>query len=101
MPSTVAPNNFWKQASEERQYSMDFSSLMSTSEAIQSVVGVTSELRGGGASDLVINRVMISGQTVTMWISGGTAANSYRIEVGITTDGLQTLEGDGPLKISN
>ena len=101
MPKSIAPNNLCQQASEVRQYTMDFSNLMASDETISSITSASSELRGTGTTDLTISSETISGQTVTMWIEGGTKAQSYRIEVIIVTSGSQTLEGDGLLKISN
>jgi hypothetical protein len=101
MAQTIAPQNLVKQASEKRQYTMNFANLMSTNETISNIDSVTSELRGGGATDLIITNEAISGQTVTMWIEGGTKAHTYRVEVIITTNGSQILEGDGLLKISH
>ena len=100
MPQTICPQNLVKQASEIRQFSMDFSNVMDTSETIATKV-VSSELRGMGTTDLTISSISISGQTIVMTISGGTRAQTYRVEVIITTSGGQTLEGDGLLRISN
>lgn len=101
MVSSLAANNLVKQASEVRQYTMDFSNLMASDETISSINSVVSEKRGGGTSDLTIGGETISGQTITMNISGGTKRYVYRIEVVIITSGSQTLEGDGLLRISN
>jgi hypothetical protein len=99
--SVTAPEHVEKQPSEKRSYTMDFSNLMATGETIESdpAPSVVSEKRGGGASDLTISDVTISGQTLTMWIEGGTHASVYRIEASITTSTGQELEGDGILKI--
>jgi hypothetical protein len=101
MPQSLAPENLCKQAAEKRQYAMNFANLMATAETISSISSVTSELRGEGTTDLTISSTAISGQTVVMWIAGGTKAHAYRIEVIITTSGGQILEGDGILKVSN
>ncbi len=101
MPGSIAKNNLCKQSTEVRNYTMDFSNLMVTDEIISSITSVTSELRGEGASDLTLSSEAISGQTITLTISGGTRNNTYRIEIIIVTSGSQVLEGDGLLKISN
>ena len=101
MPSSLSANNLIKQAQETRTYSMDFANLMASAETISSIDLVSSELRGGGTSDLTITSETISGQTVTMIIASGTKSNTYRVEITITTSGLQILQGDGLLKISN
>ena len=101
MPNSIAPQNLTKQASEVRTYSMDFSNLMASAETIASITSVTSELRGGGTSDLTLASETISGQTITVIISNGTKAHTYRVEIIIVTSSGAVLEGDGLLKISN
>ena len=103
MASTLSKNNLVKQAGETRSYIMDFSNLMASDEIISTHVGSTSELRGGGSSDLSfgIISIPIAGQIITIPISGGTKSHTYRIEVTITTSGGATLQGDGLLRISN
>jgi len=90
-----------KQPSEKRQYTMDFSNNMSTSETISSINSVASEMIGGGTTDLTIDSPTIVGQTVTMWISGGTHHKRYRVEVTITTSTGAILQGDGILKLAD
>ena len=80
---------------------MDFSNLMVDGEAISSIDSVTSEKRGGGTSDLILTDQSISGQTVLVWIAGGTACYTYRITIKITTTLGQELEGDGLMKIED
>ena len=101
MSATLSKNNLVKQVEETRQYAFDFSNLMASDETITVVSTPTSELRGGGTSDLTITNEAISGQTVTMTISGGTKAHVYRVEVIIQTSGSQILQGDGLLRVSN
>lgn len=95
-----APQKLEKQEVERRYYSMDFSNLMVTGETISSITSITSEDRdGGNTSDLVIGSESINGQTVEMWISGGTKFHVYRVEVNITTNTGQILQGDGLMEI--
>ena len=101
MVSSISSNNLIKQAEETRTYSMDFSNLMASTETISSIDSVLSELRGGGTSDLTLASETIVAQTVTLIISGGTKAHTYRVEITITTSGGSILQGDGLLKISN
>ncbi len=101
MPGVTSKNNLCKQASEVLTYTMDFSNLMVTGETISTISSVTSELRGGGGSDLGLSSETIVGQTVTVIISGGTRNQTYRIEIIIISSGLSTIEGDGLLKIAN
>jgi len=99
--SVTAPTSITKQPSETRRYSMSFTNLMATSETISNLRSVTSELRGGGTSDLGIAGTGISGQTIYMNVSSGTHAQVYAIEVQITTSSGQLLEGDGILKVED
>ena len=101
MASVTAPQHLIKQPSETRTYTMDFANLMSTGETISSIDSVTSELRGGGSSNLTLSNETISSQTVTLDISGGTHCKVYVVEVQITTSNGQKLEGDGTLRISD
>ena len=80
---------------------MDFSNRMTTGETISSIDYVTSEKRGGELTDLVITNEAISGQTVEFWIAGGSACNSYRVEVKITTNLGQILEGNGLMRVED
>jgi len=97
--AVTAPEYVEKQSGETRTYTMDFSNLMASDETIASITSVTSELRGGGTTDLTITGEAISSQTVTMKIAGGTDRKVYRIEVTIVTSGTQILIGDGMLRI--
>jgi hypothetical protein len=80
---------------------MDFSALMEESETITEITSITSETRGGGTSDLLIDDSQINGQTVEMYIAGGTDYKVYRIEVLIATSKPEILQGDGLLKITD
>lgn len=95
----TAPEMVVKQPSEVRQYVMDFSNPLESSESILGISSVTHTLRGGGVSDLTVYNESVSGQTVIIWVSGGTDRNTYRIEIIVTTDANQTLEGDGLLSV--
>lgn len=99
--AVTAPEKLEKQPSETRTYTMDFSGLMTSLETISSITTVTSELRGGGTSDLTIASENISAQTVTMSISGGTSGYVYRVEVIIVTSTSQIIEGDGMLFVTD
>lgn len=90
----------FKQPSEVLNLSMDFSAWLLTTSIILSSPTISIELLGGGTSDVVIDSSGISGQTVTMTLSGGTAGR-HRVEVGVTASDGQTLEGDGILKVSD
>ena len=101
MAEVIATEILVKYPIEKRNFSMDFSSLMSSTETISSITSVTSEKIGGESSDLTITDEFIDGQTVTCWIEGGTKAISYRVKFVIVTSLGQILEGDGTLKVTN
>ncbi len=93
-----------KQPSERRQFVMDFSAKMSTTETIEITTPApvaTSVKLCGDVSDLTIETPTISGQNILMWITGGTSVTRYRVEVVITTSTGAILEGDGILKVSD
>jgi len=102
MASPTAPTILYKQPSETRTYTMDFTNLLGTA-IISSVTSVTSELRGGGISTLVLGSSSIVGsdKKVQFTVAGGVHKNTYRIEVIITTSDSQILEGDGLLTVTN
>ena len=99
--AVTAPQVLEKQPSEKRQFTVNLANLMVTGETIASITSVTSELIGGGTTDLVITGSAISGQTVIMWIASGTHNNRYRIEVIVVTSTGAIIEGDGILKVSD
>ena len=94
-----------KQPTEVRKFEMDFSSILSTSENISSIVSINSEKVGGYTSDLVIGSTgLVSATptgTVEMYIESVTLGSTYRIEVLVNTDGSQVLEGDGILYVTD
>lgn len=103
MSTTTAPELLVKAPLERRYYSMDFSNLMATSETITEINSLTSEKRGGGNSDLLIDDTGISsdGKSVEMYIASGLDFQTYRVEVLVTTSSPQILQGDGMIKISD
>ena len=102
----TANQELCKQPAEKRKFSMEFSSLLATSETITSIDQITSETIDGGTSDLTITSPLITDgnatdSRVTLWIEGGTAGLKYRIEVLVNTSGGQILQGDGLLKVTD
>lgn len=91
--SVTAPEILVKQPGESRQFSMDFSSLLATSETISSPTVSSSP------SGLTLGSASVSGSKVLFNISGGTHQVKYRIEVTVTSSGGSTLQGDGILKV--
>lgn len=89
-----------KQPAESRIYSIDFSALLGTTETI-STMAVTSMLIGGDTSDLTIGTPTEEDGVVSFRISGGTHNYRYRIEVTVTTNASNTIEGDCILKVSD
>jgi hypothetical protein len=105
MSDVTATQRLLKQPSEKRKFSMDFSSVLATSETISSITSVTSEKLDGTTSDLTIPAAgesnTISGSSILMWVEGGTHGMSYRVEVKITTSAGQIVEGDGILRVTD
>ena len=101
----TANQRLCKQPTETRKFEMDFSSVLSTSENISSIVSINSEKVGGYTSDLVIGSTgLVSATptgTVEMYIESGTLGSTYRIEVLVNTDASQVLEGDGILYVTD
>ena len=93
--SVTAPEVLVKQPGETRQFSMDFSNLLATSETIASPT-VTSSPSG-----LTIGSASVSGSKVQFNISGGTHAVRYRLEVTVASSGGATLVGDGVLRVKD
>jgi len=95
-PSSVtAPQMLVKQPGETRQFSMDFSSLLATSETISSP-SVSSSPSG-----LTLGVASVSGSKVLFDISSGTHPVKYRLEVTVTTSGGAVLVGDGILRVQD
>lgn len=101
MPEVIANEIFLKCDDEKRSYAVDFSALMSAEETISTIVAVSSKKIGNEVSDLTLSGEAISGQTVTLWIDGGTPSVTYRIKAKITTNLGQNLTGYGDLKVTN
>jgi len=101
----TANQRLCKQPNEVRKFEMDFTSVLSSSENISGITSVTSEKVGGYTTDLVIGSTgLVSATptgTVEMYIESGTLGSTYRIEVLVTTDASQTLEGDGILYVTD
>ncbi len=97
-----------KQPSEKRLYSIDFTQLLAKdgTETLANIESVFSSRRGGGGTDELIfedTEISISSgaKHVQMEISGGVHHQTYRIEVIVTTNKGQILEGDALLRISD
>jgi hypothetical protein len=101
--STTAPELLCKSPLERRYYGMDFSNLMSDDETITEILSITSEKRGGGESDLLIDSTGIGddNKSVEMYIASGTDFLTYRVEVYAKTSENQYLQGDGQLRVTD
>ena len=101
----TANQRLCKQPNEVRKFEMDFTSVLAASENISAIQSINSEKVGGYTTDLVIGSTgLVSATptgTVQMYIESGTLGSTYRIEVLVTTDASQTLEGDGILYITD
>jgi hypothetical protein len=82
-----------KQPSENRLYSMDFSGLMASGELI---TGCTmTPAHEVTTPPLVVGTPVYAGQIAQVRISGGLAGTTYKITFLVTTNGGNTLEGEG------
>ena len=99
----TADQRLCKQPLEKRVFTMDFTSVLGSSEGVSSISGIVSEKVGGYATDLKISDSGISDDTkkVNMYIESGTNGVTYRVEVLVNTDAGQILEGDGILYITD
>ena len=88
-----------KQPSEVRNYTMDFTNLLGTSETISSTPTVTAVIADGSASDLGISSVTYGTGLVNFDVASGTDGNNYIVTVLLSTSAGNTLEGDGPLRV--
>ena len=96
-----APELVSKQEWERLYVTMDFSNVLGTTKTISLIDSITSEKRGGGVSDLIIDSEVIGsdGQSVEFYVGGGTKFYTYRIEVRVYDSASQQLEGDGLLEV--
>lgn len=85
-----------KQPAESRLYTMDFTNLLASSEAITGVSSTT-----GAPSGLSFGTATISGdgKKVQVRISSGADGVTYKVTILVTTDSSNTLEGDGHLSV--
>lgn len=86
----------YKQPSESRIYTMDFSANMSSGETLVAVTSFTVSPAG-----LTYTSATPSGQVVAMRLSGGTDDVQYKITVVVTTSAGNTLENEGYLLVRN
>lgn len=89
----------YKQPSEVIKVSMDFSQWVENDIELSNPV-VSSLFYGCDTTDLVFSNVTVAGQTVEMFVSGGTDGNRYRVEITVTTNIGETLVGDGSLEVT-
>ena len=103
--AVTANQRLCKQPGEKRKFEMSFARVLGSSENITAITSVASEKVGGYTSDLSIGSTgLVSATptgTVEMYIESGTLGSTYRIEVLVTTDASQILEGDGILYITD
>lgn len=94
---------FYQDDDERYYYCMDFitNNFLPTGDTLTGTPVVVSEVRGGGTSDLTIEDVAISGLYVCMWVSGGTAHKTYKVEVRASTNSGANVEGDGFIRIGD
>lgn len=87
----------YKQPTESRVYTMDFSGKMQAGETIASVTTFTV----APATGLTYNTATPDGQVVNFRLSGGTVNTQYKITVLVLTSDGNTLEGEGNLLVED
>lgn len=101
MPAVNIPI-LWKQPSEDRIYSFDYSEMPEIKDNLEYITAAGTVT--ASPSGLTIGTPSIdSGQKkVNVRISGGTTAISYTVtNSGVTTSGSNTLEGEFTLRCKN
>jgi hypothetical protein len=93
--SVTAKQVVIKQPLEVLNLEMDFTNLLDTGETISSPT-VTTTPTGLTISSVAVDS---TSKKVEMVASGGTDGVTYRVDVVVTTNASQTLEGDGILKV--
>lgn len=102
MPTTLV-----KQPAESRLYDMNYKNLMVTAEAIASVTSIVQQLVDpddgslSPTSDLTIGPGSFALQIAQARISAGIDGRKYKVTFLVVTDLLNTLEGEGFLKVKN
>lgn len=91
---TLATNILEKQPSETRLMTMDFSSSMSSAEAIIAVDSTTSTPVG-----VTFTNVAFTEKNVSVLIAGGADKKKYKIQFIVTTSLSQVLEFEGYLSV--
>lgn len=94
---------FYQDDDERFYYCMSFAEhpMIAPTDTISGTPTVSSEIRGGFPSDLLIEDISTSGLYVCMWISSGTPLITYKVEVNAQTNNGVRVEGDGFLKIGD
>ena len=92
--SILAPLKLVKQPAESRLYVMEFAALLADAETL---TGVTSVL--ATPSGLTLSEEDFSGSQAQFRIAGGAHGQVYRLEVTVTTNQGNTLQGDGLLVV--
>ena len=73
-----------KKPADQLDYDVEFERWLSDGDRVQSADAVTSTIKND-AAPLIIKSVRLFGTIVKVWISGGTAGESYEIKVTATT----------------
>lgn len=79
---------------------MDFSAWMGSDATISAIQEVTTIKCDGEDSDITTTSPSIDSQSVTFFVSGGTAGIRYTVNVKITTSEGEILIGEGILVIT-
>lgn len=72
-------NTFVKQPAEYLDYDIDYEDFLSAGDAVASgSVAVT-------PAGLAVDSPLVIGKTLKVWVNGGTAGTTYKVEVTMTT----------------
>lgn len=100
MSGVTASEHLLKQPGEKRKFSIDFSNILGDAN-ISGTPTFTSTTLGGETSDLVLDFISVSGDSVFFYAESGTHAVRYRGETTIETDDGQRLIGDFILRVTD
>ena len=89
-------NLFQKQPADKLDYDLDFSDWMATDDTLTGAVATSSV-----PDELIIESVTISGQTVKVWISGGTSGTTYKVTATVTSSQGRIKELDFKIRVKD
>jgi hypothetical protein len=72
-------NTFTKQPAESLDYDIEYEDFLSTGDSVASGTAVATP------SGLTVDAPLVVGTALKLWVSGGTAGTTYKVEVTMTT----------------